>query len=76
MDRFPIFLRDTGAGNRTLSFAYVDWGAATLHGYFTYLKSYGPLFRSEPSFHFLYLAPGDRFFRAARVKFSRMVLAS
>jgi hypothetical protein len=76
VDRFPIFLRDCGAGNRTLFFTYVDWGAPTLRGFVTHLESYASLLRSIPRLEFHYLAPTDRFFRTVQAQFSRIVLAS
>jgi hypothetical protein len=73
VDRFPMFLR---AASEPVVFTYVDHGAASLRGFVTHLQSHKVLLRSLPTFEFLYLAPSDRFFRAAQVEFSRIVLAS
>lgn len=74
VDRFPIFLRNAAASTPTLTFTYMDRGAATMQGFATHLQAYRELLRSLPHFEFIYVAPTDRFFAAAEAQFSQCVL--
>jgi hypothetical protein len=74
VDRFPIFLRAASASTPTLTFTYMDAGAATIQGFGTHLQAYRELFRRLPAFEFIYVAPTERFFAAAGSEFPRSVL--
>jgi len=74
VDRFPVCLRTGLASTPTLTFTYMDAGAATLQGLGTHLQAYRELLRRLPTFEFRYVAPTDRFFAAAESEFSRSVL--
>ncbi len=55
------------------AFTYVDSGAVTLAGFATHLSSYRVFFQSLPEFHFIYIAPTSRLFRAAQSEFHRVI---
>jgi hypothetical protein len=74
VDRFPIFLRAASASTPTLTFTYMDAGAATIQGFGTHVQAYRELLRPLPAFEFIYVAPSERFFAAAASEFSRSVL--
>jgi hypothetical protein len=74
VDRFPIFLRVAPASTPTVTFTYMDAGAATIQGLGTHLQAFRELFRRLPAFEFIYIAPTERFFAAAGSEFSRSVL--
>ena len=74
VDRFPVCLRTGLASTPTLSFTYMDAGAATIQGFGTHLQAYRELLRHLPAFEFIYVAPTERFFSAAESEFSRSVL--
>jgi hypothetical protein len=76
VDRFPIFVRKRSTGSSDVSLTYVDASSVTLQGFVTHLQTYRGLLRSLPPFEFLYIAPTGRFFRAAALEFSRILLAS
>jgi hypothetical protein len=74
VDRFPVFVRNASASAPTITFTYMDAGAATIQGFGTHLQAYRELLRRLPTFEFRYVAPTDRFFAAAASEFSRSVL--
>jgi hypothetical protein len=74
VDRFPIFVRNSPSVSPLLTFTFVDPGSATLKAFCTHLQTYRALLRSIPQFEFIYVAPLDRFFKAAEAEFSRIVL--
>jgi hypothetical protein len=74
VDRFPLFVKDRSGVTPVVVFTYIDAASATLQGFLTHLEAYRGLLRSLSQFEFIYVAPTDRFFKAAESEFSRTVL--
>ena len=73
VDRFPLFVQDAGSANPLVVFTYVDFGAATLKGFITHLEAYRPLLGALPRYELVFVAPSERYFRAAEREFLRIV---
>src|SRR5258708_37928749 len=73
VDRFPIFVKKTTAGSPVIVFTFVDPESPTLKAFSTHLQAYRGLLRSLRRFEFIFLAPSDRWFKAAETEFSRIV---
>jgi hypothetical protein len=74
VDRFPLFVKYRFGASPVVAFTYVDAASATLQGFLTHLEAYRGLLRSLPQFEFIYVAPTDRFFKAAELEFTRIAL--
>lgn len=73
VEKFPIFHASVPelAGERTVSFCYVDEGAATTGGFETFLRKYEALLTALPDSHLIYTAASETPFSGAARVFSR-----
>lgn len=76
VDKHPIFLSGASESRGTVSFAFVDEGAATAAAFETHLAHYGRLFAALGSFHLVYVAASRLPFAAAERVFNKCLLRS
>jgi len=72
VDKFPIFLSETGPTEprARANFCFVDEGSATLSGFETYISQYAALWLLLKDFEVIYVADTKRLYPAAERRFA------
>ncbi len=75
VEKFPIFLSPPGPDLAlpVVSFCFVDSGAASVSGFWTFLQQYSRLFAAVRRFHVVYVAETVFRFPAAEAAFGRFI---
>jgi hypothetical protein len=73
IEKYPIFLSaaDREAAPPVVSFCFVDAGAGTVAGFWTFLQQYQRIFAALREFQVIYVATSDYLFPAATAAFAR-----
>jgi len=69
VDKFPLFLDSTVAGQPLLTLSYIDPGFESLSGFKTHLLAYAAFLSRLPRFAFLFASPHAHLFPKARRMF-------
>ena len=73
VDKLPMFLDDDALSSPVVTFTFLQGSAAVMAEFIHHLTAYLPLFRQLSEFRFLYLAPADSHFHAAKELFDSLV---